>query len=237
MQSRTHLGLVRSNNEDVALAEVLPHGARLLAVADGVGGTRGGEIASAAAMEALSEQLREWATDGPAEALRAAFQLANARVREAAAGRPELASMSSTLVAALVRDGEAWLANVGDSRAYLIRDSRAERLTEDHSWVDEQIKKGLLAADDPLASSFRNIVTRVIGADETVEVDTYGPVQLPPGSALLLCSDGLHGAVCDESIADAFAGPSEGVAERLVQLALDAGGPDNISVAVLNVEG
>ena len=140
MQSRTHPGLVRSNNEDVALAEVLPHGARLLAVADGVGGTRGGEIASAAAMEALAEQLREQATDDPAEALRAAFQLANARVREARAGRPELASMSTTLVAALVRDGEAWLANVGDSRAYLVRDSRAERLTEDHSWVDEQIR-------------------------------------------------------------------------------------------------
>ena len=98
-------------------------------------------------------------------------------------------------------------------------------------------RKGLLAADDPLASSFRNIVTRVIGADEAVEVDTYGPVQLPPVGALLLCSDGLHGAVRDESIADAFAGASEGVTERLVQLALDAGGPDNVSVAVLNVEG
>ena len=237
MQSRTHQGLVRSNNEDVALAEVLPDGARLLAVADGVGGTRGGEIASAAAIEGLFEQLRERTTDDPAEALRAAFQLANGRVREAAAGRPELVSMATTLVAGLVRDGEAWLANVGDSRAYLIRDSRAERLTEDHSWVDEQIKKGLLAADDPLASSFRNIVTRMIGADETVEVDTYGPVQLPPGGALLLCSDGLHGAVRNESIADAFAGASEGVTERLVQLALDAGGPDNVSVAVLNVEG
>ena len=234
MQALTHPGLARSSNEDATLAEVLADGSRMLVVADGVGGVRGGEVASAQALDGFAAHLREGAQDDPERALRDAFAAANARVREAAAaGDPALASMSTTLVAGLVRDRSAWLANVGDSRGYLVQNSRAERLTQDHSWVDEEIRGGRLSPDDPLVQSYKNLITRVVGGGETVEVDTYGPIELAPGSALLFCSDGLHGAVPDEEIADAFAGPKEEACERLIQLALDAGGPDNVSVAVL----
>ena len=233
MHSLTHRGLQRTKNEDATLTEELEGGYGLLVVADGVGGTRGGEVASAAAVEALRAHLRATAISEPLPALREAFRAANAGVRRAAAGRPELAAMSTTLVAALVRAGAAWVANVGDSRAYLVAGGRAERLTLDHSWVEEQLRQGTLQHDDPAVASLRNIVTRVIGAEDVVEVDTFGPIDLPAGSALLLCSDGLHGVAREEHIAAAFDGSEPDACDSLIPLALDAGGPDNISVAIL----
>lgn len=234
VQSLSHTGLKRSNNEDVALAAELAGGYYLVAVADGVGGTRGGEVASAEAINVLHDALREANLDDPGAALEAAFQAANSAVRAVAAKRIEIASASTTMVAALVRDRSAWLANVGDSRAYLIHDREAKQLTEDHSWVGEQIRAGAVEPDDPLVKNFSNIVTRVVGQNDDLEVDIYGPIELPDGSALLICSDGLHGPVSDQGIADGFSEPVGAVAERLVQLAIDAGGPDNVSVAILD---
>lgn len=234
MQSLSHPGLKRPNNEDVALTAELADGYLLLAVADGVGGTRGGEVASARAMESLSDHLEGISIDDPEEALRDAFMAANVAVREGAAESLELASMSTTLVAGLVQDRTAWVANVGDSRAYLIDNDEAQPLTLDHSWVGEQIRNGTVAPDDPLVERFSNIVTRVVGGQEDLEVDVFGPIELADGSALLFCSDGLHGPVANESIAGAFAEAEGEVAKRLIQLAIDAGGPDNVSVAILD---
>lgn len=234
VRSLSDVGIKRSNNEDVALAEELAGGYYLVAVADGVGGTRGGEVASAEAMNALHDSLSEGKFDDPAAALEAAFQVANTAVRAAAAARTEIASASTTLVAALVHERSAWLANVGDSRAYLISASEAEQLTEEHSWVGEQIRAGTVEPDDPLIKNFSNIVTRVVGQRDDLDVDIFGPIELPAGSALLVCSDGLHGPVPDEAIAGGFGEPAGAVAERLVQLAIDAGGPDNVSVAIFD---
>lgn len=234
VQSLSHTGLKRSNNEDVALTAELAGGYYLVAVADGVGGTRGGEVAAAEAMDALHNALRDGAIDDPGAALESAFQAANTAVRAAAAARIEIASASTTLVAALVRERSAWLANVGDSRAYLVHDGEAKQLTDDHSWVGEQIRAGAVEPDDPLVKNFSNIVTRVVGQHDDLDVDIFGPIELPDGSALLVCSDGLHGPVPDSAIAGGFSAPAGAVAERLVQLAIDAGGPDNVSVAILD---
>ncbi len=215
----------------------LESGFLLLAVADGVGGSRGGEVASAQAIGGLKQYLTAADITDPEEALRSGVMAANEAVRTMAAAQIEIAAMSTTFVGGLVRGETVWVANVGDSRAYVIRDGRAEQVSVDHSWVGEQIRKGLVDPDDPLVKSFSNIVTRVVGPEEDLEVDMFGPVDISDGAAVLFCSDGLHGPVDDEAIAAAFAeqpNSAEAVAERLVQLAIDAGGPDNVSVAIFD---
>ena len=147
--------------------------------------------------------------------------------------------MGTTLVAALVRDSQAWLANVGDSRGYLVAlDSGAlQRLTEDHSWVEEQVRAGLLDPDDPLAALNRHVITRAIGLDERAGTDLYGPIALPGSCLLLLSSDGLHGVLDDEAIgrviARVVAEPGGDYAGSLIDAVLDRGAPDNVSVALL----
>ena len=231
LQAATHIGLVRTANQDVALAEELPDGRRLLVVADGVGGLPGGEVASRTAVDALVATARAAAAEAPELLLRAAFAAANAAVR--ARQRGSLDRMSTTLVAALVRDDTAWVANIGDSRAYLVADGEARQLTLDHSWVEESIRAGLMSPDDPLATLSRNIITRAIGLEAEADVDVFGPVDLPPGSVLLLCTDGLHGVLDDEAIADAVTASAGDYARALVDVVLSAGAPDNVAVALL----
>ena len=142
--------------------------------------------------------------------------------------------MATTLVAALVRGHSAWLASVGDSRAYLFHQGELTQRTQDHSWVAEQIRAGRLTEEEAEHSEFRNVITRAVGVADTVEPDKVGPISLPAGSLLLLCSDGLHRVVSDDEIAAVLAsGTPQEMAERLIALANEAGGPDNISVAIV----
>lgn len=234
LQARTDRGLARERNEDEAAALALPGGWRLLAVADGLGGHPGGEVASRTAIGALAARLRASppARGGdPAAALRDAFGEANRRVR--ALRRGPRARMATTLAAALARGPRAWVAHLGDSRAYLAADGEARRLTGDHSWVEERVRAGLLAPDDPLAAARRHLVTRAIGLDARADADVRGPIALPGRCALLLCSDGLHGAIGDGAIGRALAAPDGGSADALVAAALAASGPDNVAVALL----
>ena len=150
LQARTDQGLVRESNQDVAAATPLRDGSQLLVVADGVGGEAGGGGASLTALDAVLELLTEQPPIDPEAALRDAFAAANRQVRALRSGAH--ARMSTTLVAALVRGSTAWLANVGDSRGYLVTSHGAKRLTQDHSWVEEQIRAGLLKPDDPAAT-------------------------------------------------------------------------------------
>jgi len=206
----------------------------LAAVADGVGGVSGGEAASTQAMHALLAGVLSDDRAGAADMLERAFVSANEQVRARAAQRPELQGMATTLVAALVRGQSAWLASVGDSRGYLFHQGQLTQLTQDHSWVAEQVRSGRLTEEDAQHSEFRNVITRAIGVAETVEPDTLGPISLPPGSLLLLCSDGLHRVASDTEIATVLAsGTPDEMAERLIGLANEAGGPDNISVAIV----
>ncbi len=232
LQARTELGLIRENNEDAAAATLVPDGSALLIVADGVGGYPGGEVASLSALDSVIELLREQPPIDPEAGLRDAFEQANRRVRALQTG--ERARMSTTLVVALVRGARAWLGNVGDSRAYLVTTEGAQRLTRDHSWVEEEIRAGRLDADDPEVALRRNIITRSIGGDERLEADIYGPIDLPDASVLLLCSDGLHGVLDDEAIAAVVAGSGGDYVDNLVEAVLAAGAPDNVAVALLS---
>jgi serine/threonine protein phosphatase PrpC len=233
MAALTDRGLKRPTNQDAVLAQELPGESILLAVADGVGGIQGGETASAEAIEALLTELANAPDDDPTEALKRAFSVANERVRARAVERPELEGMASTLVAALVRGNTAWVANAGDSRGYWFHKAQLQQLTVDHTWVAEQLRAGRLTDEEAKSSSFRNVITRAIGIAEAVEPDIVGPITLPKGSLILLCSDGLYRMVSDTAIARVLeSGTPHSMAERLIGLANDAGGSDNISVVV-----
>jgi PPM family protein phosphatase len=227
----TDRGRIRAVNEDSVFAQQLAGGSFLLAVADGVAGLQGGDLASKEAISALADEL-VWADVPDVEAaLEQGFQLANKRVRDL--GRRHGSVMASTLVAALVRDDYAWLTNVGDSRAYLFEDGRVEQLTRDHSLIADQILAGVLTAEEGETSDYQNVITRGIGVEETVEPDTIGPVHLPAESVLLLCSDGLYRTVDEAQMAAVLSsGTANVMAEQLIELANEAGGPDNIAVVI-----
>lgn len=228
----THPGVRRKVNEDQVFARELRPAGVLLAVADGAGGMGGGDVASAETIAAVTEVWERPDALPPAGVLREAVARANARVRERAASDSSLATMASTLVAAIVRDGTAWVASIGDSRAYLFANGQLVGLTEDDSWVAEQVRGGAMTVEQAARSPHRNMITRAIGAQEEAVV-TPTEHELSPGDVLLLCSDGLHGVVDEAAIAEVLAGqePSRAAA-ALVELANRAGGPDNIAVAI-----
>jgi len=235
MAALTDPGRVRTVNEDCVLAKELRDGSILLAVADGVGGMKGGEVASAATIAALAgESLWAEAAD-PRAALEQGFLLANERVCDL--GRDRSRPMASTLVAALVRDAQVWVTNAGDSRAYMFDGERLEQLSRDHSLVAEHVRAGILTAEEGEHSDYRNVITRGIGVEDVVEPDSAGPFPLPLGGILLLCSDGLHGAVAEDQIKDALSsGTADTVARSLIDMANAAGGHDNISVVILKAD-
>lgn len=229
------VGRARAVNEDSALAERLADGSVVLAVADGVGGLGGGEIASAETIRALRDELAGAPTHDPAAALARAFTRANERVRELYG--PSDVPMASTLVAALIRDDMARVANLGDSRAYMFSDGLLEQITRDHSLVAEQVSAGVLTPEQAEKSEYANVITRGIGVSDELSPDAFGPIDLAPGSVLLLCSDGLYRVVDEASIADVLSSSSiDQAATRLVDLANRAGGPDNVSVALCRRE-
>lgn len=223
----TDPGMKRAENQDSVFAGVLPGGRLLLAVADGVGGAAEGAAASRAAVECLHSTVRESSDaerallDGLALGEETVSRLGTAEERPA-----------TTLVAAVVEGSTVWLANVGDSRAYLVRASELSQLTEDHSWVAEQVRSGRLTAAEARSNELRNVITRAIGNGG--QPDIFGPGTLASGDILILCSDGLHGVLDAKTVAAVTGGlgSSGDKAKRLVQLANEAGGPDNISVVL-----
>lgn len=217
---------LRPYQEDAVLAETLEDGRVLVAVADGMGGHAAGEVASAIALETLVEALE----DG--RSLAEAFSLANARVHERAR-EPGKKGMGTTLVAALVGDDGIHLANVGDSRGYKISQGGIERLTLDHSFVAEAVKRGQSEAE-AMAGPWKDALTRSIGTEAEVEVDVFGPLAIDGDSALLVCSDGLYKTLSDQDLLRIYAqsGSPRGAAQSLVSTALEKGSDDNISVAI-----
>lgn len=217
---------LRPYQEDSALAQNLADGRLLVAVADGMGGHAAGEVASALALETLVSALE----DG--KDLREAFVHANAQVHEKAR-EPGKQGMGTTLVAALVEDGEYIVANVGDSRGYLVTPDGIKQLTDDHSFVAEAVKRGQ-TLEEAMATPWRDALTRSIGTEAEVEVDTFGPFPVSSDSALLICSDGLYKTLEDDDLRRIFgqsSGP-RGAAQTLVSAAFDSGSDDNISVVI-----
>ncbi|HEX2190967.1 MAG TPA: protein phosphatase 2C domain-containing protein, partial [Longimicrobiaceae bacterium] len=218
----------RPSNQDAVVATVLPDGREVVAVADGMGGHAGGEVASTTALAALVDALHAGAE------LPHAFRAADAAVRKAAESDPELDGMGTTLVA-LLRDGARyWIANVGDSRGYRVSAGGIEQVTRDHSFAEEAVRSGRMSAEEIARSPWKNALTRALGTGDEPEVDVFGPFATGDPHAVLLCSDGLHGVVVEEAIhASVLAsGDAASAAERLSALALAGGSRDNVTVAV-----
>ena len=241
----TDIGRHREWNEDSYLCLSLsPPGSngvrplQLLAAADGIGGQAGGEKASALAVETLEAVVRDRvAKSGPAPdfkmILEEAYQIANARIFSAAATDAALTGMGTTLVSAIALGDLALVANVGDSRAYLVREGVLSQLTRDHSWAAEQRRTNALSEEEIRRSPFKNMITRSLGYYEKVEADALD-VPLREGDPLLLCTDGLHGALTEKQIRKALKRRKtpEWVCEKLIHLANDQGGRDNITVVL-----
>lgn len=231
----TDIGRMRKNNQDRFLSM-----GRLAAVADGMGGHRAGEVASQIAIEELKklQQAGPWPNDAAVgEALRAAFLRANQRIRELSASDRELEGMGTTLVALLQHGDTVHLANVGDSRAYLLRHGELSQVTVDHSLVQELVDEGRLRPEEAGRHPQRSIITRALGVDADVEVDLF-TYKLQKGDRLLLCTDGLSGVVDETRIRNVLlrVPDPQRAAEQLVEMANESGGPDNITAIVLDTE-
>lgn len=233
--SATHTGQVRPQNEDSLLVSEIGE-ATLLCVADGLGGHARGEWASARAVEVFAASLEaHLVVVHPDEAMSLAAEAANAAVYEESVGLGA-AGAATTLVAVLVRGHQAWWLNIGDSRLYAVLGGEFRQVSNDHSWVAERVREGLITPEAARAHLKRNVVTRTVGFEPRVEPET-GCLDLSAGDLLLLCSDGLFGPVEDRGINTVLSERSPaGAANRLAELANEAGGPDNITVIVARVE-
>jgi protein phosphatase len=230
--SATDVGQRRDHNEDDLVTFPTEDGGYVLVVADGMGGHLAGEVASAKAVEVLRRELQR-ATDDPSAALRAAIELANREIWDEAASDPEKAGMGSTVVAAVVVGSRVYLANAGDSPAYLVRGGQAEQITRDHGLVAEQVEAGIIKEEDAEHHPYRHILTRCLGAEASVEVEVYSPRELQAGDLLVLCSDGLTEHIQRGELAELIASlDPEQVARDLVNVANERGGHDNITVVV-----
>ena len=220
----------------------------LYVVCDGMGGGNAGEIASTLAVEAIQAHLAEAAqhadlpligpwnatVSAPANRLASAIRAANEAVHRESWSRPDYAGMGTTVVAALLREEVLAIAHVGDSRLYLVRNGTIEVLTTDHSWVAEQILKGLITEEEAKRSPRRNIVTKALGIESSVDVElTEFPVK--SGDMLLLCSDGLTRGVHPNDILHILSGSEDlpTMSDRLIVMANEAGGDDNTTVVIV----
>jgi serine/threonine protein phosphatase PrpC len=221
--ARTDVGRVREGNEDAFMANE-----PLFAVADGMGGHQGGEVASNMALEKLKSAA------GGAAALIQAVQDANRAVFQKASEDPALSGMGTTLTAFLVEGDSLRLAHVGDSRAYLLRDGKLQRITKDHTVVERLVDEGRLTPQEAELHPQRSILTRAIGVEGDVQVD-QGSIDTQVGDRLLLCSDGLTGMVSEDDIRRILEGQSDpqAAADALVEAANEGGGQDNITAVVL----
>lgn len=242
----TDPGPVRENNEDTFLVD---EDTGLFVVADGMGGHAAGEVASRIAVDAIRELLQggvdpdetrlDRAVADPAdvlrERLRYAMNQASVRIRREAQAHPEYSGMGTTVCVLLIESGQAHIAHVGDSRIYRLRDGRLERLTRDHTVVQEEIDKGRLTPELARQVPHRNYLTQSVGYHGPVEPDTTTH-PLEPGDLFLLCSDGLTDPLEDLRIAELCRAthPSD-LAETLVNQALAAGGEDNVTVVTARV--
>jgi protein phosphatase len=235
----TDIGRRRENNQDQLLVDDR-HG--VYAVADGMGGHAAGEVASQIAIEALEDAMSadswhpgEASAQEIFERLEQAFKEGNRRICESVVSRGEWRGMGTTIVALVASGDRALIGHVGDSRAYLLRDGRLVRLTNDHSWVSEQVRLGLLTDEEAHKHPMRNIITRALGNREELEVDVTQEEFLP-GDIYLLCSDGLSSMLSDEEIRRTLCDrphDPENACKTLVELANERGGDDNITVVVL----
>ena len=245
-KARTDVGVVREHNEDNF---IIDEKNGLFVVADGLGGQAAGEVASEMAIKIISDFIKMTELDKGAtwpveykqdlthahNRLSAAIERANVAIFRRASEDTKKQGMGTTAVCALVEKNLLQLAHVGDSRAYLFRDDTLQQLTRDHTWVNEQVKNGLLSEEEAVDHPYKNIITRALGASEKVEIE-HADFELEDGDIALICSDGLTTMLTDEDIRTILIlgeGILEETIEALIDKANDLGGKDNITVILM----
>ncbi len=226
---RTDVGKVRANNQD---ALIVSEKLRLYGVADGMGGHKGGEVASTSARDDLLREL-EGKTPSVA-ALSGAIEEVNRQIYHQQEHDDALTGMGTTLSVLWMSDNFVYIGHVGDSRVYLLRDGEFKQMTLDHSLVEQLVREGVLTEEEAQNHPMRNIITRAIGTDESVEVDVVVE-ERRKGDLWLACADGLHGLVDDRQMRDALRQYApEKAADVLLKAALDAGGRDNVTLVIVH---
>ena len=231
----TDTGLIRHENQDAFGFAQLSGGYAVAVVCDGMGGVAGGSIASTVAVETFIRTLTETVHSGHTDrAVQEAVTAANAAIRQRAAGHPELKSMGTTLVSALVKCDKVLISNVGDSRAYLAGADGLRQISRDHSLVESMVERGDITEEEARRHPNRNLITRALGTDETVESDGYRTT-LSEGEYLLLCTDGLTITVTDQEMLFEIlhGGDEESCLSRLLAIAKEHGAPDNVTAVLM----
>lgn len=240
----TDIGRIRRDNQDSYAFRMLKGNGALLAVCDGMGGAQAGQVASTAAVETFFSAVEEACGDGPpedpaqrTEILFQACHKANRYVYDLAENNEHYEGMGTTLVAALVLPGEAYVLNVGDSRCYLIENKSIRQVTVDHSLVQMLVDRGEITKEEARTHPKKNLITRAVGVDLEVKCDIR-KILLGPGSRLLLCSDGLTNVLTDSTLlqeSDRQEDPEE-FARALINLTMEQGAPDNVTVVLAQME-
>jgi serine/threonine protein phosphatase PrpC len=242
----TDVGRKRDHNEDSFLID---DELQLYVVADGMGGHAGGGTASRIAVETIDKRMRALRTGAPPtpeatnlqdstvpETIRSAVEQACLAIFEKAQEDPELSGMGTTVISLLLDEAHAFFAHVGDSRAYLVRGELIQQISEDHSLVNEQIKAGMITPEEARHSRYRNIITRSVGFEEEVQVDVMG-LLAESGDTFILCSDGLANMLEDPEILETVrTQPLADIPGKLIEMANERGGDDNITVVAVRVE-
>lgn len=246
--SQTHSGMVRSHNEDSVAYEA---SCGLVVLADGMGGYNAGEVASGITVSVMSTEIKQRMASARPEdmdesgeslgvkMLRENVQKANASIYHASQSQPQYAGMGTTVVSALFYDNRVAVAHVGDSRMYRLRGDSFETVTRDHSLLQEQIDGGMISKEDARLSMNKNLVTRAVGIDATVDVEVH-VYEVQVGDVYLLCSDGLNDMVEDDDIGSTLGMLKANLplaATQLIELANDNGGRDNVSVILVKING
>ena len=232
----TDVGRRREVNQDYVYVTDRPIGPfpNLLTVADGMGGHKAGDFASSYTVNVLKDELKKTPMDKPEEILRSVVSIANHKLIEAASRDIKLEGMGTTLVAATVVGNTLYFANVGDSRLYVV-DKQLRQITRDHSLVQEMVRMGEITAEEARNHPDKNIITRALGAEKTVDVDFFD-MRLEPGSTILMCSDGLSNMVEDKKMEEIILNSDEDITWKgntLIQEANNNGGKDNIAIILI----
>lgn len=230
----SHIGLVREKNEDKYIMDLQQ---KLFVICDGMGGHKGGKIASAMAAQVIERQYTSNDEQDRSVALNAAINAANQKIWQVGSDNPEYQEMGTTATAAVIEDERLIVAHVGDSSLFLLRDGQICKITTDHTLARQMVMDGLLDEDEVRTCSYNHILTRAVGVQENIEIDNYTEI-IQPGDQIILCSDGLTDMLAEEEMLEIMnenkaAADPEQLARALVDAALNKGGYDNITIIVL----
>lgn len=234
----TDTGKIRSKNEDGYAFGYFDDGSAWAVVCDGMGGVHGGKVASSVAIDMVSEKIKKcynklMPVSSLENLLLSAITTANVTVFDRSSAQYDLKGMGTTIVAAVIKNNEACIAHVGDSRAYIINGDSIRQITKDHSLVQEMLDKGQITELEYETAPMKNIITRAMGVKEEIDID-FDFVTINENDALILCSDGLSGLVNKEDILKIYKQePFENLANRYIEAANEKGGKDNITVVVM----